>query len=422
MKRIITLVASLALVAGGLSIVPAMAAEPGEIPEVANIEDPYGDANFLGGDQVTPTDGGSLSDIGKVWFTHDESDLNVHVQTEGAPSATMVGLLFEVTAGDAGCLVFEGFAKGSTYPSDNLGRVTDNCNKLEREVVEFTFEAAGSSGLATITAPRSYSPLFADGAALTAPVAETRIFVGGDQITPSGYRGAGRMVDDTKAGTDYVVTGGTPVKPAKPAKPSKPETPVKKGCNKGQGKKKGCTKTPKPAACSSFTPGEAGKDKATLVLTDAATEAAPVEQKIHLDASLADAGLGVVPSQGPFASSYDRFNIQVDSASPEVGVYALFEFPQRRDYDLNLLHPDGSVAAAGRTWNTVMGTPADILSAENYGGESGETYEKLLGIKTSDCGGWTVSPENHLGEGGDFVVKLWLGPVANEPQDEGADL
>ena len=428
MKRILTLLASLALVAGALYAVPAAAAEePPAVPDVANIEDPYGDANFVGGDQVTPADGGSLSDLGKVWFSHDATNFNAHFLTEGAPgSPTQVGLYFEVKAGEGGCLVFEGFSKGTTYASDNLGRVTDNCNKLERTVGTFTFGAGpGSSGLATITIPRAYSPLFADGATLTAPVAQTRIFAGGEQLTPTGYRGAGQRVDDTKPGTDYAVSGGTPtkpVKPAKPAKPVKPTTPVKNGCDNGKGKKKGCTKTPPANACAPFTPGEAGKDKPTVVLTDEATEAKPVEQKIKLGASLADLRLlSQIPAAGPLAVTYDHFNIQVDSASPEMGVYALFEFPTRRDYDMNLLHPDGSYAARARSFNPVIGTPGSMFSVAGHAGEGTDKSEKIIGVKTSDCGGWTVAAENHLGEGGDMVVKLWLGPVVNDPQDIGAE-
>jgi hypothetical protein len=426
MKRILTLLASLALVASGLHILPAAAAEETpEVPEVVNIEDPFGDANTLGGDQVTPADGGSLSDIGKVWFSNDAANLNVHFLTEGAPGATAVGLLFEVKAGDAGCLVFEGFSKGTTYASDNLGRVTDNCNKIERAIGEFTFGAGpGTAGLATITVPRTYSPLFADGASITAPVAQTKIFVGGEQITPSGYRGAGTRVDDTKAGTDYVVVGDSPATPAKPAKPAKPTTPVKKGCDKGssKAKKNGCKKTPAPKNCAPFTPGEAGKDKPTVTLTDAATEAKPVEQKIKLAASAADADLvGELPDQGPLAAAHDAFNIQVDAAAADAGLYALIEFPSRRDYDLNLLHLDGSYAARAQTFNPVVGTPGSMFSVPGHGGEGTDHSEKLVGIKTSDCGGWTLDVANYLGEGGEMTVKLWLGDVVTEPQAVGAE-
>lgn len=239
MKRIVTLTAALALVAAGL-YVPAAAQEPPvqptAVPEVVLIEDPFGDANFLGGDNTTaPADGGSQTDIGKVWFTHDATNFQVHILTEGAPNPNSLGFLFEVATGPDGCLLFEGFTKGQTYLSDNLARVTDGCNNLERlaEGTHVVFAAGPEGGLATITVPRSYSPLLADGSILQAPVARTRIFVGGDQITPTGYRGVHRLVDDTKPGSDYTVT---------PLEGEEPEEELPPGCKKGKGKKKGCKK------------------------------------------------------------------------------------------------------------------------------------------------------------------------------------
>ena len=237
MKRLITLLASAALVATGLQV-PAGAqeppAQPTDVPAVVQIEDPFGDANFLGGDNTTPpTDGGSSTDIGKVWFSHDETNLQVHILTEAGPTGNSLGFLFEVAAGPEGCLLFEGFTKGATYLSDNLARVTDACNGLDRlaEGTSVVFAAGpGGGGLATITVPRSYSPLFLAGSALAAPVARTRIFVGGDQISPSGYRGVHRLVDDTKPGTDYLITDGE-------VEEEEPPPPPKKCPKKGKPKK-----------------------------------------------------------------------------------------------------------------------------------------------------------------------------------------
>lgn len=241
MRRIITLVATIALIGAGL-YVPAGAQEPpvppAEVPATVLIEDPFGDANFLGGDNTTPpADGGSQTDIGKVWFSHDATNFQVHILTEGAPTANSLGFLFEVAAGPEGCLLFEGFTKGATYLSDNLARVTDGCNKLDRLAegthVSFGAGPGGEGGLATITVPRSYSPLFLAGSTLTAPVVRTRIFVGGEQVAASGYRGVHRLVDDTKPGADYLITDG---------EVEEEETPPAPGCVKGKGKKKGCKK------------------------------------------------------------------------------------------------------------------------------------------------------------------------------------
>ncbi|MDQ3953114.1 MAG: hypothetical protein M3279_09165 [Actinomycetota bacterium] len=243
MKRLVVAVASIALVASGL-MAPVAAKQtepppqPTEVPESILIEDPFGDANFLGGDNTTlPADGGSQTDIGKVWFSHDATNFQVHILTEGPPTSNSLGFMFEVVTGPDGCLLFEGITKGQTYLSDNLARVTDACNELERLAegthVVFAAGPGDEGGLVTITVPRSYSPLLADGSILDGSIARSRIFVGGEQITATGYRGVHRLVDDTKPGVAYTVT---------PAGGEEPEEKLPPGCKKGKGKKKGCKK------------------------------------------------------------------------------------------------------------------------------------------------------------------------------------
>ncbi|HYI45190.1 MAG TPA: hypothetical protein VE174_06995 [Actinomycetota bacterium] len=170
--------------------------------------------------------------------------------------------------------------------------------------------------------------------------------------------------------------------------------------------------------CPGFVPGEAGAGKPTIKLTDAATEAAPVVQKVTLAESAADL------TQGFTAAGTDAFNIQVDSAATTVGVYALIEFEPRNDIDLNLLHPDGSYAARSRSWNTIQESTDQgpfPISSQGYGGEGTDHSEKLVGIGTNDCGGWTLTVENYLGMGGEYEVKLWVGEMKNAPQAPGED-
>ena len=188
-----------------------------------------------------------------------------------------------------------------------------------------------------------------------------------------------------------------------------------KGCTKGGGKKNGCKKP--PVGCAPFVPGEAGADKPLVTVTDAATEEAPVEQEITLAPSAADADLVGAGQPEP---SFDYFNVQVDSTSASKGLYVLFQFPERRDYDLELLHPDKSYAARSHDFNPICGSPVSC-SNEGHGGEAGPGFEKLVGINTSDCGGWTVEGVNWLGEGGKFKIKVWLGDAVNEPLPPGAE-
>jgi hypothetical protein len=185
-------------------------------------------------------------------------------------------------------------------------------------------------------------------------------------------------------------------------------------------KKKPKPKPPAPAVCQPYTPGEAGKDKPLVAVTDAATEAAPVEQKVTLGRSLGDARvISQIPREAILAETYDHFNVQVDTANPDAGLYVLFEFPERRDYDLEVLYPDDSYAARSHDWNTVLGTGRGANGG--HAGEATTKSEKIVGIRTPDCGGYTVEAVNWLGEGGDFTIKMWLGDVKHDPLAPGEE-
>ena len=177
-------------------------------------------------------------------------------------------------------------------------------------------------------------------------------------------------------------------------------------------------KKKKPAVCAAYVPGDAGADKPTVTVTDAATEEAPLEQAVTIDASAGDADLA---GTGALAPGTDAFNVQVDSAAKEAGLYVLFEFPARQDYDLNLLWPDGSYAARSHDFNTLYSPDPRTYSNGGVGGESSDTYEKIVGVRTPDCGGYTVGLESWLAQGGDFTVKLWLGEIKNDPEAPGAE-
>ena len=175
-------------------------------------------------------------------------------------------------------------------------------------------------------------------------------------------------------------------------------------------------KKKKPAPCSAFQPGEKGAEKPTLIVTDSATEAAPALQPVSLAPEV---------SEGIVSHAEDVFNIQVDSKAKEAGLYILFEFQERRDYDLNVWHTDGSYAARSHGFQPILGLNETVDAEQgNLGGHAGESTpasEKIVGLRTSDCGGYTVSTENFLGEGGDFEVKVWLGDITNDAQAPGAE-
>ena len=171
----------------------------------------------------------------------------------------------------------------------------------------------------------------------------------------------------------------------------------------------------KPAACKPLPAvAESGVGKPNIVVTDANTESAPVIQKVNLAESFADLTLGLTDG------ALDAFNVQVDTANPDAGLYVLFEFPTRRDYDLELVWPDSSYAARSHDFNLVY-SPAGIHENGGHGGEATDASEKIVGVRTPDCGGYTVEAINWLGEGGEMEIKVWLGESKIDPQAPGEE-
>lgn len=266
MKRFLIGVLCSVLLGVALQAVPARA-QP-EIPEVAQIEDPLNDSNFLNdqdfyveggcespceGDHVTPADAGSVSDFLKVWFTNDATTFSVHFQTEAAPPATST-VLFRVYTnppGDGiecaqprGCLtinaVFPGEYMGndvSTYRSDQFTELIDSTNEDAATDGEVTIEVGPEeTGITTLTFPRSASALLGPGGVIKAPFATGRVVVGLDRAN---WRSA-LQSDNTMRGTDYALK----------------DEPAKK-CPKKKAKKKKCPKpggSPSPSPTGSVSP------------------------------------------------------------------------------------------------------------------------------------------------------------------------
>lgn len=258
----IIVAAAAALFFGALPV-GAQEPPPPTIPEVPNIEDPFGDANGLNdqgqggtighqGERVTPVDAGSVSDFGKVWFTNDAETVSVNILTEAAGPA-INGLRFDVYAtpgeGSAssstlGCVRFVAIIAGkfqgqsTTWQGDDAAKVFDACNDgtnwfqngVEAELRYGEHPEGG--GFIVITAPQSASPFLALGQVLSAPQAAARVAYGHqDAVAGSAF-----YTDNTVVGTDYTIAAPEETAPSGKGK--------KKGCPKGKGKKKGaCPKS-----------------------------------------------------------------------------------------------------------------------------------------------------------------------------------
>jgi hypothetical protein len=158
-----------------------------------------------------------------------------------------------------------------------------------------------------------------------------------------------------------------------------------------------------PATCPAYVPGEEGAEAETSVVTDTATEAAPVEVTISTAAAV---------EGEPAASSKTYHNIQVNSAAASTGLWVRFEMDVGEDYDIYLNNPDGSEAAHASGYNPA---PAGPLDGTGSGGHSEQTAEQLDGVSTPDCGGYTLDMTSFQTPGGDKTLKLWLGEANCTP-------
>ena len=215
-------------------------AQPTAVPEAVNIDDPAGDANYLNGqgfedngDNSTPADAGSVSDVLKVWFTNDAETISAHVQTEVVPPATANAYIFRIQVdpgAGSNCLWFNIFTDGPTNPDGAYGTLRDTCTDdvtIDEGVTVAFSELPDGTGLSSITIPRAAHAAFADNLVLVAPKFEVRNF-----WNIPGVAGAtAPVIDESRVGTDYTI-----------APP--PAPPVKNGCTKGgpKAKKKGCKK------------------------------------------------------------------------------------------------------------------------------------------------------------------------------------
>lgn len=450
MRRTWSIFLTAALVSGALAALPAHAQTP--VPAEPSIVDPIGDANYVnetmfstpagpvpvGRDHTdAPADAGSVSDLAAVWFTNTADMISVHFQTEAVPPATAAVNYQafaspgegEAGAEEGGCLRFLINIPGEapTYAAEQWVRLIDQCNvgtsifddAVDGEAV--IEEGPEGTGLTTITFPRSYSPLLADGQVLSAPWAASASPLVGEH-TNAGFLTP--YIDDTAIGTDYTISTGTaePAPTASPSPPGEQEPPAKKkGCKKGtkkakkackkkQKKEKGPEAEPEPVGCAPYAPGDAGAEAETSVVTDANTAEAPIELEVETAEGL---GAGRDPANFGMAVSHAYHNVQVDSAAAEAGLWASIEFTEVWDYDLYLDLADGTEVAHSAGFfaqgDGAAGTGDDEDSHTAPGSET------ITGVFSPDCQGYTLDIVGATTPGETITLKLWLGEVVYTP-------
>lgn len=452
-KRVTSVLAAGAMLAALFSAAPVRAEEV-KIPDEANINDPFGDGNYLNdqaaphtvGDNVTPADASTVADLGKIWFAAGKSDLTLYIQTEKPLGTNAPAYLYDVYASPGsgsvgsstiGCLrftaLYPGKAQGvdTTYQGPPAAKMLDRCNvgtslwsnAQDGEIEILT--AGDGSGIIKMTFPdRSFSPLLADGAVISGPAARAANLFGVAGTSAS----SSLNVDTTGRGTDFTIApsggggGGTPTPtPTASPDPGKGDDP-KSDCSKLKGKaKKKCKKGkgPKgePKGCAKYVPGEEGAEAETFVVTDKHTEEAPLT--VEFDGGRGTLGplvTGVpVPPDGTTRTFH---NVQVDTKGSEAGLYVRLDFTDRRDYDLYLNYPSGAEGTHSGDFNSSNGAPVFSCGTASTapGCKSGSSYESVLGIRTADCQGWTTESVAYLTEGGKVKLSFWLGEATVDPK------
>jgi hypothetical protein len=420
-KKMWSLLLTGALIAGVFSAVPAHAAPA--VPPTVNIEDAAGDANVYSGlDAGIPTTVSmGAADIQKVWLENDADTLAVNILTATNPPPD--ALYFEVyvapPGADAPCLALVGVTEGDLSPSYVAvdDRDCGDAGAFTRidggeVIVENTEDATGT--VKTFRFPRSSSDYFKDGVVLAQPSALVRLAA--DSPQGSVYPG---LIDTTPVGTDYTVSsGGAPTAPPVVSEPPGKNDPPGQGNQncakiKNKKKKKACKKnngkTPPGDKCAAYVPGEQGAEAETVSVTDEHTAEAPLEVVIEQEMGMGGPVLNGVP---PDQTSHVFKNLQVDSKASEAGLFIRYQFPEYEDHDLYVNYADGTEAAHVGGFNA---TPVGPFDGTGSGGHSEHGAEQIDGLRTPDCGGYTVDFSNFLGEGGEYTVLMWLGEAENDP-------
>lgn len=161
-------------------------------------------------------------------------------------------------------------------------------------------------------------------------------------------------------------------------------------------------KKKKKKACPAFVGIEEAAEAELAMVTDEATEEAPVEVTVE------------VPAGSPVSEGHAYLNVQADPGAKETGLYVRFEFPSHEDNDLYLYNPDGEEAAHAAGFNP---TPFGPFDGTGSGGHSEQGAEQIDGLATADCQGYSADLISYMSEGGEMTVKLWLGEIAPEEEE-----
>lgn len=159
----------------------------------------------------------------------------------------------------------------------------------------------------------------------------------------------------------------------------------------------------KKKVCTPFAPPEGSAVEETTVVTDAATEEAPLEVTVPTGPGL---GIGRNPDDFGAAVSQQYVPVQVDSKKSGMGLYARVNFTPAWDYDLYLDDSFGNELMASGGFFAIDDAE---LGGDADHSETGPGFEAIYGATSADCDGFVYDIVGATTPGEDVTLQLWLG-------------
>ncbi|HEX2295992.1 MAG TPA: hypothetical protein VHN37_11860 [Actinomycetota bacterium] len=173
-------------------------------------------------------------------------------------------------------------------------------------------------------------------------------------------------------------------------------------------------KKKKPAGCATFAPiepnspsGETAEvlEQPVVKVTDEHTEEAPLVFEYEHGPALWSI------TQDPIQEDTVFFNIQVDSANPETGLYVFQEWAKQPGSDMDLYVWDGATGEEATHSGSSNVTPVPISEGSNIHGQGTGAWglESVSGFPVLDCAGFTVESRAFSTAGESMTMSIWLG-------------
>ena len=139
-----------------------------------------------------------------------------------------------------------------------------------------------------------------------------------------------------------------------------------------------------------------------ITVTEAATEAKPVEVKLEHGTALWSI------TQTPIVEDTEFVRLQVQSKTPTTGLYIRQEWsaPSLSDLDVYLTDKLGEEVAASGSSNVA---PVPVPAGGQDTGAQG--FESISGFEALKCGDYVIESRPFTTDGENVTIKVWLGEV-----------